>query len=173
MRLPCLASRENSRKSGWIMGIRFTLPTASESSIDSFQFTEKRDLLLHHFGPAGRIHRPAAFCKEGATALQSSKKGPSLPMVVQDKHSSPSVRLTITGIAPPCVCLFPVGGQSGFADSNGSGSAIPEWAKDCRKMDRRRQLWAVCPIWWMRAYVTSKEAGFPEPVSVRVRFLLI
>src|SRR5260370_40381226 len=121
MRLPCLASRENSRKSGWIMGIRFTLPTKSESSINSFQYTEKRDLVLHYFGPAGRIHgRPAAFCKEGATALQSSKKGPSLPMVAQARHSSPGVWLTITGIAPPCVCRFPVGGQSGFADSNGS-----------------------------------------------------
>src|SRR6267154_2135400 len=65
MRLPRLASRENSRKSDWIMGIKFTLPTESESSIDSFQSTEKKNLLLHHFKPAEHIHGRAGGILQG------------------------------------------------------------------------------------------------------------
>src|SRR6266852_7984979 len=77
MRLPCFARRWNSRKSGWIMGISSRFRPSprdarggAESSIDSFQFTDKRSLLLHYFRLARIIRgRVTVFWKEGAAAL--------------------------------------------------------------------------------------------------------
>src|SRR5260370_40191971 len=87
MRLPCFARRWNSRKSGWIMRVgsqfRPSLRDArgrAESSIDSFQFTDKRSLLLHYFRLARFIRRRVSvFWKNGAAALTPTLQERSLP----------------------------------------------------------------------------------------------
>src|SRR5229473_261342 len=83
------------------------LDHGSEFTVDSFQFTDKGDLLLHHLRPARLIRqRPRVFWKyqeekrRQAAALQSSKRDPSLPIVVQDRHPWSGVWLTITGPTP-------------------------------------------------------------------------
>src|SRR6266568_2764188 len=99
-------------------GNKFAVPTESESSIDSFQFTEKETYYYITSGwpglfVTGRWHfgggRPCSPGKNGAGArqtatLQSSKRDPSLPMVVQDRHPSSGVWLTITDPPPYVFC---------------------------------------------------------------------
>lgn len=55
----------------------------------------------------------------------------------------------------------------------GSAQVTAEWATPCRKMERKRKALGGLPNMVVRAYVIRKEAGFPEPVSIRVRFLSI
>src|SRR6266478_870549 len=85
MRLPCFARRRNSRKSGWIMGV------SSQVAVFSFQFTEKRNLLLHYlrlasagllFGAQGGEHG-AAHGRFGGALLR-----PNLPLskALSDEH---------------------------------------------------------------------------------------
>src|SRR5260370_6742577 len=132
MRFPCFARRWNSRKSGWIMGIgsRFRLSRNLRSTVFSSQ--KKRPIItLVEAGPVysseasgilegaglppgeeqcqgyGEAEIPPAGREEKrrqAAALQSSKRDPSLPMVVQDRHPSSGVWLTITATPPYVFC---------------------------------------------------------------------